>query len=380
MLISVPEIAERLNATAETLAPDLLPNGKRCGAYWRASGVDDTGRSTSLAVRLSGSTVGHWVDYGGAAAGEQKGDMIDLLQLVRCGGDKKAAVDEAKRLLGIEDSFKPGQRVEISPEEKARRAEAQAARAAARDERQARERAAKARGAVALFLKGVAIDGTPAEGYLLARGIERDGAARHKWPGSLRYHPEVWHRGEQVKCPALLAAIFNADGVQIGTHRIYLARYNGRWQKLRTEGGAAKMVLGNMWGGFVPIHKGASGRSMGKMTPDRWAREAIYVCEGIEDALCIRAVKPEARVLAAISLGNIGAIELPGDAAKAGARLVVVADRDDGEQAQTVLERGIAAQQARGLHVQLVLPPTEVAGRPVKDVNDWVVALKRQAA
>ena len=69
------------------------------------------------------------------------------------------------------------------------------------------------------------------------------------------------------------------------------------------------------------------------------------------------------RIVAAISLANMGGIVLPPAARK----LVLVCDRDTKPKAQEALERAIARQQARGLDVQLVLPPP-----PHKDMNDWL--------
>ena len=80
---------------------------------------------------------------------------------------------------------------------------------------------------------------------------------------------------------------------------------------------------------------------------------------------------PAARIVAAISLPNMGGIVLPATAK----RVVLVCDRDEGARAQEALERSIAAQQARGLTVERVLPPVGI-----KDINDWVRALARGRA
>lgn len=187
-----------------------------------------------------------------------------------------------------------------------------------------------------------------------------------KWPGALRFHPEVWNRDEGCKIPAMLAAIYNADGQQTGTHRTYLQAAAGRgWVKIDSP--KAKKVLGSMWHGFVPINKGSSGQPMRAMPEG----EPVYVTEGIEDALVVRMMKPDARIIAAISLGNMGALVLP----PAARRLVIVADRDTKPKAQEQLERSIAQQQARGMDVRLVMPPA-----PHKDVNDWWRAIRRERA
>ena len=350
-MISVGEIAERLNNQAATLVRELLPNGRQAGVKWMASGVADTGRSESLYVHLSGPKIGHWFDMGNAAPGEDKGDMLDLIRL-RHGLDAKGAIEEAKRLLGIQDDFRPGQRAMPNREEIERRQAEARERAHRRDQQAEDERTRKAKRAKQLYLSGAPIAGSPAERYLRGRAIDLPA-----WPGSLRYHNDVWCQDVRAKINAMLACIVTAAGVQIGTHRTYLDRdRDGRWAKLDVPN--PKKVMGNMWGGFIPIAKGSSGKSMRDMPEG----EPIYVTEGIEDALCVHMIKPEARVLAAISLANIGGL-VPPPAAR---RLVIVADRDTNPKAQDALERSIAQQQARGLTVELVMPPVGI-----KDINDW---------
>ncbi|RIV87483.1 DUF7146 domain-containing protein [Aurantiacibacter zhengii] len=368
--MEVSEIADRYNQLAETEAPRLLPNGHRSGNYWMASGIADTGRSASLAVYLKGPAVGHWQDHGNAASrDEEKGDLLDLLRLTQHGGDMRAALAEAKSVLGIEDDFRPGQRTELSPEERERRAREAQERARAQEERLAAERAKKAGNAKRLYLHGVPIVGTGAEQYLLGRQIPALPGAK-PWPGSLRFVEAITYKPLGIKTPAMLGAVFTAEGEQIGTHRTFLAQRDGAWRKIDHE--PAKMMLGNKAGGFIPIHQGSSGKSMRDMPEG----EPVYITEGIEDALCVRGLRPDKRIVAAIDLGNIGALILPERVRE----LVIVADRDQGEKAQAALERAIAAQQARGLRVQLVMPPATVGGQAIKDINDWVRAARGEAA
>jgi hypothetical protein len=369
-MIAVADIARRLNQCADSLAPELLPNGRKAGNLWRFSGIGDTGGSFSAWVNLAGPLTGQWRDEGNARAGEERGDMLDLVRLKRCHGDKAEAVQWAKSRLGIEDDFKPGKRAEPTREERERAAADARERAEAREAGWAEERALKARRAKALFLSGGPIAGTPVEHYLAGRGIVPIVAASQgTFPGSLRYHAEVWCKPVRCKVPAMLAGIFTAAGAQIGTHRTFLEldRKKG-WTKITLpDGEAAKRVLGNVKGGFIPIHKGAGGKSMRAMPQG----EPVYVTEGIEDALCVRMMQPAKRIICGISLGNIGEIVLPEQARE----LVIVADRDDNPRAQDMLERSIARQQARGIRVALVMPP---AG--IKDINDWLLELERQRA
>lgn len=372
-LRSVADIADEFNGHARTLAPELLPNGFRSGNNWMASGIDDTGKSASLAVNLSGTAVGHWSDYGNARAGEDKGDMIDLLALKRYGGDRKAALQDAKQRLGIVDNWTGSSSApKVSPEELARRAEETRARAQARQAEDMRKRSAKIRGARALYLhKATApIEATSAERYLVARGMSA--LPIGAWPGALRFHPEAWNSEFSVKMTAMLGMVLawqaGEDGapgkqVHVATHRTYLQNCPRRgWVKIDSPLKRARAVLGPSWGGYIPINKGSSGKSMTAMHPD----EPVYMAEGIEKCIGIRMKIPAARIIAGISLKNMGAIVLPPQCR----RLVMVVDNDKGDDELVSLERAIAQQQARGLQVQLVRPPA-----PYKDIDEWMIAV-----
>lgn len=364
-------VVDGINALAGELAPELLPNGRRVGQLWKFSGIADTGASESAWVHLSGNKIGHWVDMGNAAAGEEKGDMLDLLRL-KLGLSAGDAFKEARRRLGMPVD---GPITPMSQAEKQRRAAEAQARAEAREREEQAEREKKAKRARFLWIGAQPIAGTPASRYLKGRGLmpgpaSRSAAVGQKergiFPNSYRFAPEAFHGELKEKLPAMVMCIVTAEGQHIGTHRVFLSQDDaGRWGKLRR--GTAKMVLGNFWGGFIPVNKGKSDKSMRDMPEG----EPIYVCEGPEDAVAIRMIKPEARIICAVSLPNIGAIVLPRQARE----LVIVADRDEKPTAQDALEVAIARQQARGVRVSTVMPPAEVNGRKVKDINDWVLAL-----
>jgi hypothetical protein len=370
-LVSVGEITARLNAMAESLAPKLLPNGHRSGNFWMASGIDDSGASASLYVHLAGDKIGHWSDAGNARAGEEFGDMLDLLRLKRGLASVAEAVQEAKTMLGIVDT--PRQHGRMTNDERRTREENReyyarlsAQALAERQQREADELALRIKRAKGLYLSGRMIDATPAEHYLRARWLEPATVAGHDgptWPSVLRYHPDVWCRAERAKLPAMLAAFYLADGRQVAVHRTFLMLDRERgWVKIDSP--EAKTILGPYGGGFIPICKGASGKSMRHMNPD----ERVYVTEGIEDALVCRIVRPQYRIICAGTLPNMGAIVLPEQAK----RLAIVCDRDTNEQAQNQLERVIARHQARGLTVELAMPPPGI-----KDYNAWWIELRR---
>lgn len=359
-MISIEKICADLNARAGELAPRLLPNGRydQGKRAWLASGIADTGKSTSLKVDLTGKDIGHWHDYGNCHADEKRGDMLDLVRLKRCNGDQRAAIEWAKAELGIVDDWKPGERHRPSPEEMAARAAEARAREEAREAELAADRERRAKGARALYLHKLAapIAGTPAEAYLRGRCL-LPGA--QGWPNALRFHPEVWHGKAGCKIAAMLAPMYLADGRHMATHRTFIEQRGGRWGKVSAHD--AKMVIGPCGGAFIPVNKGSSGKSMRDMPEG----EPVYVTEGIEDAIVVRMMRPGARIVAAYSVTNMGLMLLP----PAARELVIVCDRDESPKAQDQLEQAIARQQARGLNVRTVMPP---AGH--KDMNDWLKA------
>lgn len=359
-MITAAEICDRLRELAPSLGPDLLPNGRRAGNKWMFSGIADTGQSESAWLELSGPKIGKWFDMGNAAPGEDKGDMLDLLRLKGGYASAADALQEAKRILGIEDRW-TGLPQERSQEEIARRAAEAQERARKRDEAAEKDREARSRGAKALYLKGQpSIVGTPAEAYLVARGLE---PGETGWPGVLRFFPEVWCTETRVKEPAMLAAIYNAAGEQTAIHITFLQRTRGTWTKLDIP--RPKIVRGPAKGGFIPINKGASGKSM-RSIPEG---EMVNATEGIEKGISIRMLRPAFRIISTMNLVNMGAIILP-PAAK---RLHLVCDRDESETAQGQLERSIAQQQARGLDVKWTMPPP-----PFKDIDEWMLAWRAQ--
>lgn len=370
------EVVERINAQAADLCAELLPNGHRRGNKWKFSGIPDNGQSESAWCELSGPKIGRWRDAGNAAFGEERGDMIDLLRL-KLGLSERDAFEEARKRLGLAS----GPRTKVSQEEKQRRAAEAKRRAEERERAHEKERQDKAKGAKAMWLSAAPIAGTGGDHYLRSRGLLPGPSGQ--WPGSFRFMDLLWHDPTRRKHPALVACVYSPRGPYMGTHRIYLERFLDGWRGIHVpadltkaeRNGYRKRILGTMWGGFIPINKGASGKSLIDMPEG----EPIYITEGPEDAVAVRMIKPEARILCGIALGNIGAIELPAQAGP----LIIVADRDtdkNGELKLDGLEGVIGQQQARGQEVQLVLPPEKVRGKAIKDINDWVRALARQEA
>lgn len=352
-LIGVDEIEQKLRDRVLDLCVRLLPNGRRDGHFWTVGGID--GRpGNSLKVKLSGANVGLWCDYVDPRGPDMKGDCLHLIRLSPesgCGGDLGAAVKWAKAYLGIEG---------MAPEQLARERIDTRALAAKRQAEEEQENAAKMLGAKKLWHHpgAVAIAGTPAEAYLVGRGITL--ARLGKWPGSLKYHPEVWNAEARCKIPAMLAMGVTPEGKHVATHRTFLQNCPRRgWTKIDSPN--AKMVLGKIGGAFIPLRKGSSGKSMANMP----AGEPMLLTEGIEDGLTVAMARPDARIGAGYSLPNLGAIVFPEQMGP----LVLAADRDSNVKAVEALERAIARQQSRGVRVKLAMPPVGI-----KDFNEWLNA------
>lgn len=362
--LDVRTIAAKLNEQVADIARELLPNGRRsaCKTWWETNSLADNPKSRdsghSLKVELTGPKKGKWRDHATA----EGGDLLELATIRLFGGNKGEAVAWAKSRTGLDDQ---------DPDRVARvRYEIQQAERAA-DEEAARDREAKKRGARAMWLNGAALDASPAARYLEGRAIDLTALGGH-WPGSLRFHEEIYNRDAQVKLPCMLATMVTPAGVQVATHRTWLGRHPRTRQWVKAEDAdvgvprkSSKKVLGPCRGAFVPIAKGASGKSMGELATRAGPEEPIYITEGIEDALSVAMVRPNVRVVAAYSLSNLGSIDFP-------ARInpiVICADRDDQPKAVDALERAIARLQAKGKRVQIVMPPP-----PFKDFNEWLRA------
>ncbi|WP_209047501.1 toprim domain-containing protein [Rhizorhabdus histidinilytica] len=353
-LIDIKTICRMLNERARELAPDLLPNGvydppTGSPTHWKTSNMDDVkSGSYSLAVDLTGKFVGHWHDFGAARAGEEDGDMLDLIRIRRCGGDQKAAIEWAKRFLGIVDGDRGS--FERARQEVERRASAREAQHAA-EIRKIRD------GAFGLWLHAAKIPGTPAEHYLRGRSIDLRVLGRA--PGALRYRPDVINKEAGGKLPCLLAAIVGLDGAHLGTHRTWISqRADGGWGKALLAD--PKLTLGASKGGFIQLWRGDGAGKLATIADGT----DVYVSEGIEDGLSVAMGMPDKRVIAAVSLSKVGALQLPEQAGS----IVIIGQNDPyGSKAVDTLEREIGKLQARGFKVRIIYPP-----RPHKDFNEWL--------
>jgi Toprim domain len=195
---------------------------------------------------------------------------------------------------------------------------------------------------------------TPAAQYLAGRGI--DLAALGRQPRCLRFAPSLANRESGRSWPAMLAAITDAAGVHVATHRTWLARSPaGIWGKAPLRD--AKMTLGSYAGGSTRLWRGASGKPLAQAP----AGETVVIGEGIETCLSVVVSCPELRVLCAVSLANMARLVLP----EAVGEVILLADNDaPGSPAFTTLARVVKHFAGIGKMVRVARSPIG------KDFND----------
>lgn len=362
------QLVGRLEEVLARYAPPASGSYRMHGLYWTLNPGRADRSVGSFCVHLDGPKAGRWIDY----ATGQHGDAIDLIAL-SLGLSPSDAIREARAFLGLEHE---------SPDLRRARAEAAAAakERARLEEARRKERAeTRRKWAEGLFLASEPqLRGTPVAAYLRGRGIDLERLGRQ--PGAIRYHHAVTYQGERVdpdtgevcqdkrRLPAMVAAIADGSGRIIAAHRTYLARRSdGSWSKAPLPD--PKKVLGDYRGGSIRLSSGTGPRG-GKAPPlSRCpAGTRVYIAEGIETGLSAVMLMPEARVLAAVSLSNMAAIDLPKNVAE----VVLISDGDDNEQARAAFDAAVQAHAKAGRVVRVWRP-----SRPGEDLND---ALQRALA
>lgn len=342
--VEIGAIVGGLAGRAESLCRELLPLGVRRGPEWVCGSIESPfGCATS--VHLSGARAGIWGAWAAGADRESgsAGDALDLVAQVLFRGDKSDAVKWALGWLGYDGSGGAPPPPLPSP--------------AGGGGSRPSEANANGRAAFRIWISAAAeLRGTPAEIYLRRRGIDIE-LLGHV-PGALHFHPGLWNAESGRKWPALVAKIDKGPAA-VAVHRTWLT----------DEGDKApltdpKMTLGSYRGGLVPLWKGAGGKPLKDAAPG----SAIILSEGIEDGLSCAVAAPEYRVAAAVSLANMGALELPPAIA-----CVIIAAQNDPWWAEKQakehgalrgLDRAIRHFQQQGRSVCVARPPVG------KDMND----------
>ena len=299
-------VAAALAERAEEVCRRYLPRGRRQGRYWTAGDIYGA-RGRSLFVRLAPpGTPGKWTD----ASTNEHGDLLDLIRIASGAGSLRATLAEARAFLAM-----PPMPVGEAPDDY--------------DRTEAARR---------LWQRCRAIDGTHAETYLDARGIQRCRFA------ALRFHPALIHRdgGGVRRLPALVAAVTADENDRIGPgEHPGPAERSGPGERLGH--GAVCGVLRTWLDPTKPAKanvmrpRKALGRVHGRAV--RFGHPGsgtLLVGEGIETVLSIVTALPDTVAAAALSAGSLGAFAPPAGVA----RLVIAQDNDpEGERAAERLVR-----------------------------------------
>jgi hypothetical protein len=173
----------------------------------------------------------------------------------------------------------------------------------------------------------------------------------------------------------MVAAIVNGKGKIVAVHRTYLRLdpATGRWVKADLP--SAKKVLGDYRGGRITLSsgfgpKGGKGVALGQCPPGTW----VYIAEGIETGLSAVVIKPDARVIACISLANMGAVELPRNVAE----VVLLSDGDTNPQAVEAFDRAVKAHAKAGRRVRVWR--SEIPGEDLNDALQRELKMRQGAA
>lgn len=335
---TLQELAEKLRPEADVIGREMLRGVVRKGHGLRCDGLHG-GEGDAFVLNISGPMRGRWFDF----REDRGGDLLDLVAECRFGGNIGDAAMWAKNRLGITSGVAPAERPMAPPPPPP-------------PEEDLAEISRKHARAMRAYLEARPIAGTPVELYLQGRGIDLRILGR--FPRALGFHSRLWHDFHRCDMPAMVAAINNAAGEQIGTHRTYLMQRDGRWKKIPTD---AKMMLSASKGGCIRLWRGASMKPL----KDAPGGDMVAIAEGIETALSVVIACPELRVLAAGASGLMHSIDLP----PAITTVILCTDHDVGERSRVntakAVERATARFQAEGREVRIARPAV-----PGADWND----------
>lgn len=337
----VGELARRFPELVADLYPGALEHRGRI--YPSATGPRDLG---SFEVVVTGPKAGTWYRHSQGVGG----GSLQLIAYTITGSVvvTRETFDYARSFLGID-------RREIDPEEARRREQAVLARQRAaeadRAKQAAKDQVEKER--VLEFADGIweaacPVTGSPAELYLLGRGIHLT-----EWPEALRCHPSLPHP-DGGRYPALVCRVDDTAGNLTGVWRIFV-----------TEAGKkapvsnVKLGLGPTAGGAVRLFPAINGE--------------IGVSEGVETSLAVHVLtRGKVAMWAALSTSGMRGFQPPFDIE----RIRVFPDPDiarRGDDGRWKPSPGLSAAAALkermdGESVSCLIEPAPRAGRDYLDV------------
>ncbi len=358
----IAALVDDLARNAEAVCRRYLSNGRRQGGYWIVGDLGNTpGRS--LFVRLKAGRAGPAGKFVDAATG-QHGDLLDIIRETLGLRSFPEVVAEAKRFLGRPAGPSSARTRSLC----ARCSDADDAGHAEISLEDPPGPSTTVAAARRLFAASRPIAGSLAETYLRRRGIA--GLAGLE---ALRFHPRCFYRIDEEDdqaqdpsaawdgatadapparpghrfLPALIAAVTDETGAITGVQRTWLDA-----EALRSDA-----PLGPRLGKApVPSPRRALGDLLGRGvrfgSVDASARSGgvLLAGEGIETMLSLRMVLPTLPAIAALSAGNLGALQPPPRLR----RLYIAEDADPAGHAATA--RLVARAEAAGVEAVVVRP------------------------
>lgn len=335
------------------LCARLAPDGSRIGHEWQAlNPTRADGKRGSFSINLH---TGRWADFADDKRSSREFPCLSLVcyLAIRDEGSEAfgMAILWAKNYLGLTGrNPDPVALSKVNKDAEQRRLQRQI------DDDAVRERKRKL--AQAIWLEGTALTGTdPASQYYLGRGI--DLAALPEIPGCLRFNPAVKINTITGQSHTAIVAAMHKEGAPDGfaaVHATYIAPHDLGWGK--AFGADSKKMMGGPSGASIRLTKGASGKPLARAPEGEW----VAIAEGIENGLSAALARPDLRVLAAGTLGNIGKVVLPPQIGG----VFVIADNDrPGSPGSTVLENACNHLVDRGLDIKVIRAP-----EGHKDFND----------
>lgn len=347
--LSIADLKALLIERLDSLVGELVPGATAKGPHFEAKSPLRLDRhGGSFIVWRRGKTAGAWKDF----ASDDKGDVLDLIACTVGGAAcppsreaRVAAIKWAKGWLGLAVQD-PAERARVREKAKRQATDAQLREEAARR--------AKRRRAFDLWCGAKDWRGTVVEAYLRARGVAVD-ALEHLDDG-VRFAPRLDHWTESHAGPAMLAAFRHPAQGFSGLHATFL-RPDGSG---KADVDKAKLMLGSVAGCAIRLTRGDSGLTL-QDAEQHSVASMLALTEGIEDGLSVAAARPDLRVWAAGSLGNLGAQpQSPAIAA-----YLICADNDwEKPAAMAAFERARQALEKYGV------PVAVARAHRGKDMND----------
>jgi hypothetical protein len=318
---------------------------------------------TTISICLTSDRVGVWSKWNG----DEKGDILELVAYIEGGGspNRSLAVEWAKRFLGISNEVIS--EAERQKREKARQERLAVAKAAMeKSEKQRLAQLVKDRAsAKRIWLAAKPLsEGDPVWQYLARRGI--DLRLFEHLPNSIRVYESHEHRatetGEISNWPCMVCGMWRDDGSFGAIHRTWINLDNPK-SKYKIAASDAKKMWPSPMGAFIPIARGFTGVDRRKAADKI---DIVYVTEGVEDALALALLRPDARIDVAGSLGLFAHYPVP----RCAKELRVACDNFDNVKAKTLLEKTVFS-----LGQRFSIPVRKnYAPEPFKDWNEILMA------